>query len=170
MKRRSAARIGVNSRDPDHRGDVVDNRLLITDPTQGLLIWNDLSNVLGYLRVTSVRDRARGARHRSTRTSRSKPGHGPGASGRLPGSLRPRPRDRVDLHNFWHARHLSNLPRPYTNLIREVVSESVEYRELDQSPPTNRGGPRNSDRLLRWDPDHREGVWNVPKETKLAPG
>ena len=37
MKRRSAARIGVNSRDPDHRGDVGDNRLLITDPTQGLL-------------------------------------------------------------------------------------------------------------------------------------
>ena len=30
-----------------------------------------------------------------------------------------------------------------------------------------RGGPRNSDRLLRWDPDHREGVWNVPKETEL---
>ena len=26
---------------------------------------------------------------------------------------------------------------------------------------------RNSDRLLRWDPDHREGVWNVPKETEL---
>ncbi len=32
---------------------------------------------------------------------------------------------------------------------------------------TLRGGPRNSDRLLRWDPDHREGVWNVPKETEL---
>ncbi len=37
MKRRSVARIGVNSRDQDHRGDVGDNRLLITDPTQGLL-------------------------------------------------------------------------------------------------------------------------------------
>ena len=37
MKRRSSARIGVNSRDTDHRGDVGDNRLLITDPTQGLL-------------------------------------------------------------------------------------------------------------------------------------
>ena len=33
--------------------------------------------------------------------------------------------------------------------------------------PAVRGGPRNSDRLLRWDPDHREGVWNVPKETEL---
>ena len=30
-----------------------------------------------------------------------------------------------------------------------------------------RGGPRISDRLLRWDPDQREGVWNVPKETEL---
>ena len=32
---------------------------------------------------------------------------------------------------------------------------------------TRRGGPRISDRLLRWDPDQREGVWNVPKETEL---
>ena len=31
-----------------------------------------------------------------------------------------------------------------------------------------RGGPRISDRLLRWDPDQREGVWNVPKETELS--
>ena len=37
MKWRSSARIGVNSRDPDHRGDVGDNRPLITDPTEGLL-------------------------------------------------------------------------------------------------------------------------------------
>ena len=31
----------------------------------------------------------------------------------------------LDLHDFWHARHLSNLPRPYTNLIREVVSQII---------------------------------------------
>ena len=37
MKRRSSARIGVNSRDPDHRGDEGDNRPLITDPRRGLL-------------------------------------------------------------------------------------------------------------------------------------
>ena len=36
-----------------------------------------------------------------------------------------RSRGRVDLHDFWHARHLSNLPRPYTNLIREVVSQII---------------------------------------------
>ena len=27
--------------------------VVLTDPTDGLLIWNDLSNVSGYLRVTS---------------------------------------------------------------------------------------------------------------------
>ena len=56
------------------------------------------------------------------------------------------------------------------------VGEAKEYREtlalreqLANVPvaATERGGPRNSDRLLRWDPDHREGVWNVPKETEL---
>ena len=45
MKRRSAARIGVNSRDLDHRGDVGDNRLLITDPTQGLLSRGSLVRI-----------------------------------------------------------------------------------------------------------------------------
>ena len=34
-------------------------------------------------------------------------------------------RDRVDLHDFWHASHLSNPPRPYTNLTREVVSQII---------------------------------------------
>ena len=31
-----------------------------------------------------------------------------------------------------------------------------------------RGGPRNSDRLLRWDPDQGEGVWNATEETELS--
>ena len=31
-----------------------------------------------------------------------------------------------------------------------------------------RGGPWISDRLLRWDPDQGEGVWNAPKETELS--
>ena len=34
--------------------------------------------------------------------------------------------------------------------------------------PELRGGPRNSDRLLRWDPDPGEGVWNATKETELS--
>jgi len=31
-----------------------------------------------------------------------------------------------------------------------------------------RGGPRNSDSLLRWDPDQGEGVWNATEETELS--
>ena len=31
-----------------------------------------------------------------------------------------------------------------------------------------RGGPRNSDRLLRWDPDQGEGVWHATEETELS--
>ena len=30
-----------------------------------------------------------------------------------------------------------------------------------------RGGPRNSDSLLRWDPDQGEGVWHATEETEL---
>ena len=31
-----------------------------------------------------------------------------------------------------------------------------------------RGGPRNSDSLLRWDPDQGEGVWNATEATELS--
>ena len=31
-----------------------------------------------------------------------------------------------------------------------------------------RGGPRNSGRLLRWDPDQGEGVWHATEETELS--
>ena len=30
-----------------------------------------------------------------------------------------------------------------------------------------RGGPRNSDSLLRWNPDQGEGVWHATEETEL---
>ena len=36
------------------------------------------------------------------------------------------------------------------------------------STTAGRGGPRNSDRLLRWDPDQGEGVWNATEETELS--
>ena len=32
----------------------------------------------------------------------------------------------------------------------------------------DRGGPRNSDSLLRWDPDPGEGVWHATEETELS--
>ena len=33
--------------------------------------------------------------------------------------------------------------------------------------PDGRGGPRNSDSLLRWNPDQGEGVWHATEETEL---
>ena len=44
----------------------------------------------------------------------------------------PRPRDHVQLHGFWHASHLSVPPRPYTNLIRKVVSQIIGTGGLKQ--------------------------------------
>ena len=41
-------------------------------------------------------------------------------------------------------------------------------RSTGSSAMNCRGGPRNSDRLLRWDPDPGEGVWNATKETELS--
>ena len=41
------------------------------------------------------------------------------------------------------------------------VGEMVRSRDV-------RGGPRNSDSLLRWDPDPGEGVWHATEETELS--
>ena len=60
------------------------------------------------------------------------------------------------------------------------VSEASGYRRLKAhdlitSPAFGvikaanaRGGPRNLDSLLRWDPDQGEGVWNATEETELS--
>ena len=40
---------------------------------------------------------------------------------------------------------------------------------MDPTCSTNpRGGPRNSDSLLRWNPDQGKGVWNATEETELS--
>lgn len=49
---------------------------------------------------------------------------------------------------------------------RYQVSSTLSYG-LNALYNANRGGPRNSDRLLRWDPDSQRGVWDVPKEAKV---
>ena len=43
-------------------------------------------------------------------------------------------------------------------------------RDLQITRPNHvwRGGPRNSDSLLRWDPDPGEGVWHATEETELS--
>ena len=44
----------------------------------------------------------------------------------------------------------------------------VSYTVSDSSQTyVERGGPRNSDSLLRWSPDPTGGIWNATKETKL---
>ncbi len=45
-----------------------------------------------------------------------------------------------------------------------AAAPRTNHSEVDD----DRGGPRNSDRLLRWDPDQEEGVWNATEETELS--
>ena len=46
------------------------------------------------------------------------------------------------------------------------------FASLSPNAPTvaidRRGGPRNWDSLLRWDPDQGEGVWHATEETELS--
>ena len=46
----------------------------------------------------------------------------------------------------------------------EPATGVLEISEAD----AERGGPRNSDSLLRWDPDQGEGVWNATEATELS--
>ena len=67
---------------------------------------------------------------------------------------------------------LSSAPTGNTCYVLSEVYETEggvadHYQQANDSWSEFRGGPRISDRLLRWDPDQREGVWNVPKETEL---
>ena len=49
---------------------------------------------------------------------------------------------------------------------RETISDDDPYRRhLGEAA---RGGPRNSDSLLRWDPDPGKGVWHATEETELS--
>ena len=84
---------------------------------------------------------------------------------------------------------MTNLPPPHLPAgfyhpvpHRTDIEGSFEYREerpfwddtvfdvevLHETLLKLRGGPRNSDRLLRWDPDQGEGVWNATEETELS--
>ncbi len=56
--------------------------------------------------------------------------------------------------------------RIYPYLLRDL--EITRPNHVWCADVTYRGGPRNSDRLLRWDPDQEEGVWNATEETELS--
>ena len=60
-------------------------------------------------------------------------------------------------------------PRGLIGRVQTAVQWAGNSRETGSlgPAPSARGGPRNSDRLLRWDPDHREGVWHATEETEL---
>ena len=57
---------------------------------------------------------------------------------------------------------------------RRVAKLSVEEPDAAEparsdlwGPRVSRGGPRFSDRLLRWSPDPTGGIWNATQETEL---
>ena len=51
------------------------------------------------------------------------------------------------------------------NRVRHTITEAYEQlRRVTEY----RGGPRNWDSLLRWDPDQGEGIWNTTAETELS--
>ena len=63
--------------------------------------------------------------------------------------------------------------------LRERIRRGVQLHEplfadvvrdflTDPTVKATRGGPRNLDSLLRWDPDQGEGVWNATEETELS--
>ena len=49
----------------------------------------------------------------------------------------------------------------------QTATGTATVPSLDDDEAWVRGGPRNSDSLLRWDPDQGEGVWHATEETKL---
>ena len=54
-----------------------------------------------------------------------------------------------------------------TTAIYESQAAAEAVASEVQSIWSERGGPRFSDRLLRWSPDPTGGIWNATKETEL---
>ena len=50
----------------------------------------------------------------------------------------------------------------------EWQREGLQHPKAAVEATDERGGPRNWDSLLRWDPDQGEGVWNATEETELS--
>ena len=58
--------------------------------------------------------------------------------------------------------------RPALAVAAARTGEALRPPEPVQIVEAIRGGPRNSDSLLRWDPDPGEGVWHATEETELS--
>ena len=52
--------------------------------------------------------------------------------------------------------------------IRVTADEEAAGLDVSEMGMEARGGPRNSDSLLRWDPDPGKGVWHATEETELS--
>ena len=66
-----------------------------------------------------------------------------------------------------HARPPAERERALA-LVREKYSGPIDRRFGPTLAAEHRGGPRNSDSLLRWDPDPGKGVWHATEETELS--
>ena len=62
-----------------------------------------------------------------------------------------------------------SVSRAWVDRLKQRRRETGEVAPRKQTRwRPRRGGPRNSDSLLRWDPDPGEGVWHATEETELS--
>ncbi len=63
---------------------------------------------------------------------------------------------------------LAIMDPPSLNPPPDADYSTFAAQRADRRSMVFRGGPRNWDSLLRWDPDQGEGVWNATEETELS--
>ena len=68
---------------------------------------------------------------------------------------------RKQSHTVPRRRQSASPASRHLPLVDILIDAQAELQEL-------RGGPQNSDSLLRWDPDPGEGVWHATEETELS--
>ena len=87
---------------------------------------------------------------------------GPAASARQPAGATTRPPEKDIVHIG-----KSVVVKGELNGSEDLTIEGQVSVDGDITA-SRRGGPRNSDSLLRWDPDPGEGVWHATEETELS--
>ena len=90
--------------------------------------------------------------------------------------IRDAKRRRFDVLVCWRLDRLGRSLKHLVTLLDELQVLRIAFVSLaegiDATTPAgklqmHRGGPRFSDRLLRWSPDPTGGIWNVTQETEL---
>ena len=79
----------------------------------------------------------------------------------------------IVVHRSTAVRGRGGPPPPWESSCRTRTGPveadgTVDAQNAPTAPWKTRGGPRNSDSLLRWDPDQGEGVWNATEATELS--